>query len=120
MSDMPRLLSFALFFGVALTLVGAVHYYIWARLVRDTMLPTPWQPVATAGIVGMYVLVPLSFFVRRAGASFAVPLVWVASVWMGLLLLFVVVRVGGALGRGGLGLWAGLGPAPPADPERRV
>src|SRR4051812_26717261 len=120
MSDMPRLLSFALFFGVALTLVGAVHYYIWARLVRDTMLPPPWQRVATAGIVGMYVLVPLSFFLRRGGANFAVPLVWVASVWMGFLLLFLVVLAAADLGRGGLSLAAKLGSAPPADPERRL
>ncbi|HSU38958.1 MAG TPA: metallophosphoesterase [Polyangiaceae bacterium] len=117
---MPRLLSFALFFSVMLTLVGAVHYYIWARLVRDTMLPPPWQRVATAAIVAMYVLVPLSFFARRVGASFAVPLVWIASVWMGFLLLFLVVLAAGDLLRGSLALAGKLGALPPADPERRL
>jgi predicted MPP superfamily phosphohydrolase len=117
---MPRLLSFALFFSVMLTLVGAVHYYIWARLVRDTLLPAPFYRVATAGIVGMYVLVPLSFFLRRAGATFAVPVVWVASVWMGFLLLFLVVLAGADLGRGGVAVVNKIASGSPADPERRV
>ena len=35
---MSRAASFALFFGVSLLLLGAVHYYVWARLVRDPAL----------------------------------------------------------------------------------
>jgi predicted MPP superfamily phosphohydrolase len=117
---MPRLVSFALFFSVMLTLVGAVHYYLWARLVRDTVLPLPWQRALTAGIAAMYVLVPLSFFLRRSGVPFAVPIIWAASVWLGLLLLFLVVLVAGDLARGALALGAKLASAPPADPERRL
>jgi predicted MPP superfamily phosphohydrolase len=117
---MPRFVSFALFFSVMLALVGAVHYYLWARLVRDTVLPGTWQRVLTAGIAGMYVLIPLSFFLRRSGTNLAVPLVWTASVWMGFLLLFLVVLGASDLTRGLLALANKLASAPPADPERRL
>jgi predicted MPP superfamily phosphohydrolase len=117
---MPRLLSFALFFSVMLALVGAVHYYIYARLVRDTVLPEPWQRVATVGIVAMYLLVPVSFFLRRTGLAFTVPVIWVSSVWMGLMLLFLVVLATSDGARGAALLFRRLASAPPVDPERRV
>jgi predicted MPP superfamily phosphohydrolase len=117
---MPRVLSFALFFGVMLTLVGAVHYYVWARLVRDTVLPAPWQRALTAAIAGMYVLVPLSFVLRRAELPFTVPLIWLSSFWLGILLLLLVVLAAGDATRGVIALGAKLGSAPPADAERRL
>ena len=36
---MARALPFIVFLIVALSLVGRMHYYIWARLVRDPQLP---------------------------------------------------------------------------------
>jgi predicted MPP superfamily phosphohydrolase len=116
---MPRLVSFALFFTVMLSLVGAVHYYLWARLVRDTVLPPAWQRLGTATVVALYLLVPVSFFLRRTGHAWAVPLIWVSSVWLGLLLFFLVVLAFGDAGRGAVALAAKLGRVEPADPERR-
>ena len=117
---MSRLLSFALFFTVMLTVVGAVHYYVWARLVRDLALPPVWHRALTLALVSLFVLVPLSFFLRRTGAAWTVPLVWVSSVWLGLLLLLFVVLGATDLGRGLWALGARLASAPPPDPERRV
>ncbi|HWP08108.1 MAG TPA: metallophosphoesterase [Polyangiaceae bacterium] len=117
---MSRLVSFALFFTIMLTLVGAVHYYIWARLVRDLALPPAWHRALTTGIVVLFVLIPLSFFVRRTGAAWTVPIVWVASIWTGLLLLFLVVLGASDAGRGLVTLATRFGTAPPPDPERRV
>jgi len=115
-----RLLSFAVFFVVMLSVMGGAHYYAWTRLVRDLALPTAQQRVLTIVIVTLFVTVPMSFFVRRSGSALGVPLVWVASVWIGVLLLFLVVLGAGDLLRGITAIGSRLGNAPPADPERRV
>ena len=117
---MSRLLSFALFFTIMLTVVGAVHYFIWARLVRDLALPPPWHRGLTTALVVLFVLIPLSFFVRRSGGAWTVPVVWIASIWMGLLLLLLVVLSGAEAGRGLLALAARASGGSPVDPERRV
>jgi hypothetical protein len=33
---------YVIFFAVALLVMGGAHYYVWARLVRDAGLPSPW------------------------------------------------------------------------------
>jgi predicted MPP superfamily phosphohydrolase len=117
---MPRVVSFALFFAIMLTVVGAVHYYVWARLVRDLALPPAWHKAFTAGLVGLFVLIPLSFFLRRTGMAWTVPLVWVSSVWLGFLLLFLLVLGATEAGRAFWTVAGRLGVTPPPDPERRV
>ncbi len=117
---MSRLLSSALFFTLMLTLVGAVHYYVWARLVRDLALPRAWHRALTVGIVVLYALIPLLFFVRRTGAAWTVPLAWVSGVWTGLIVLFLVVLALGDAGRGLLALASRFGVTPPPNPERRL
>jgi hypothetical protein len=117
---MPRLVSFALFFAIMLTVVGAVHYYVWARLVRDLALPPAWHKAFTAGLVVLFLLIPLSFFLRRTGMAWTVPLVWVSSVWLGFLLLFLLVLGATEAGRAFWAVAGRLGVSPPPDPERRV
>jgi predicted MPP superfamily phosphohydrolase len=117
---MPRLLSFALFFTIMLTVVGAVHYYVWARLVRDLALPPAWHRAFTAGLVILFVLIPLSFFLRRVGVAWTVPFVWVSSVWLGFLLLFLLVLGATEAGRGLWALAARFGASSPPDAERRL
>jgi predicted MPP superfamily phosphohydrolase len=116
----PRVLSFALFFLLMLSVVGGVHYYAWARLVRDLALPPSQQRMLTLGFAVLFALVPLSFFVRRASSVLAVPVVWVASIWLGVLLLLFVTLLAGDIVRGLAALGARLADAPPEDPERRV
>ena len=38
-STVGRAMSFVAFFAVVILVLGGLHYYIWARLVRDTRLP---------------------------------------------------------------------------------
>jgi uncharacterized protein len=115
-----RLLSFALFFAVMLSVVGGVHYYAWTRLVRDLALPPNQQRVLTLGFVVLFALVPLSFFVRRTSSVLAAPVVWVASTWLGVLLLLLVTLLAGDIVRGLVALGSRLTDAPPEDPARRV
>ena len=38
---------FLIFIAVALALLAGIHYYLWARLIRDPQLPQPWNGVLT-------------------------------------------------------------------------
>ncbi|HEV8549085.1 MAG TPA: metallophosphoesterase [Polyangiaceae bacterium] len=117
---MHRLLPFALFFLIMLTVIGGVHYFIWARLVRDMALPPAWQRTFTTALVVLFLLIPTSFFLRRSGVPFTVPLIWVSMVWMGLLLLLLMALGVGEAARAVFALAQRLASAPPPEPERRV
>jgi predicted MPP superfamily phosphohydrolase len=117
---MTRLLTFALFFAIMLTVVGGAHYYAWSRLVRDPALPETARQVLTYGLIFLFIAIPGTLFLRRSSlASLTDPLVWVAMTWLGLL-LFLVLALGVAdLGRGVWGLARSLSDAPPLDAGRR-
>jgi predicted MPP superfamily phosphohydrolase len=117
---MSRVFSFALFFSIMLSIVGGVHYYIWARLIRDPVLPALAYRTLTTLVVVLFALVPVSFFLRRSEAGWTVPITWVASVWLGLLLLLFFTLVFGDLARGVYSLASRLADAEPADPTRRT
>ena len=117
---MSRVVSFALFFSIMLSIVGGVHYYIWARLIRDPELPALAYRTLTTLVVVLFVLVPVSFFLRRSEASWTVPITWVASVWLGLLLLLFFTLAFGDFARGVYSLVSRFVEAEPADPARRT
>jgi predicted MPP superfamily phosphohydrolase len=118
--EMTRLLTFALFFTIMVTLVGSAHYYVWSRLVRDPALPPVVARGLTYGLVFLFLAIPGTLFLRRSSlAGVSEPLVWVAMTWLGLL-LFLVLALGVAdLGRGVWELVRSLNDAPPLDAGRR-
>ncbi len=107
---------YIVFFAVALLVLGSAHYYVWARLVRDAALPSPWGRLATLAIVLLFVLLMSVFIaVRALSRRTAAPLSWVAYTWLGALFFLVIslgvsdlVKVIAVRDRGG-----------PDDPERR-
>ncbi|MEO7034768.1 MAG: metallophosphoesterase [Polyangiaceae bacterium] len=117
---MPRLLTFALFLSIMVTLTGAAHYYVWSRLVRDPGLPPEVARVATYALIFLFVAIPGSLFLRRSGFANALEgLVWVAMTWLGLL-LFLVLALGTAdLVRVLFRLGRALSGFAPLDAERR-
>jgi predicted MPP superfamily phosphohydrolase len=79
-----RLIPFVIFFAIACTILGGGHYYLWARLVRDTGLP-PWASrLATSAIVGLGVALPTvlvaSSFVQGRSVR---PVTAIVFTWMG-------------------------------------
>src|SRR5688572_31257841 len=88
-------MRFVLFFGIALTILGGVHYYVWLRLVRDTALPQPYRLVATVAIVVLAVSVPATMVLRRVlgERDLSDILLWPAMVWLGILFLFFFATV---------------------------
>ena len=120
---MSRLSSILVFFTISMGMLFGIHYYIWARLVRDTLLPAPYRQVTTALLIALGASMPLTFIVGRvAGRDAARWLNWPAFVWMGLMAMLFLVLVGGDAVRLVLFVGkhaAGRG-APLLDPERRL
>jgi predicted MPP superfamily phosphohydrolase len=82
--------------GMMIGLPIAVHYYLWARLVRDPQLPQPWFLIATVLIVAMGVGIPVGFLGGQAlPARLTQIAIFPFALWMGLVFYLL------------LGLWAG-------------
>jgi uncharacterized protein len=119
-------LSFVIFFAIALGIVGGMHYYIWTRLVRDTDVGEPWRRLLTVGIAAAAVAIPVAFVAMRArSGALADGFVFGAMLWMGVAFLLLSSLVLVDLGRlavsgiGALADWLRHAPEAPADPERR-
>lgn len=81
---------FALFLLVVSGLLGLVHYYLWARLVR-----APGASVrarrAAAVILGLLAVSPIvAMLSMRGPRAVAAPISWVAFTWLGLLFFLLV------------------------------
>ena len=85
---------FVVFIGVALALLGGIHYYLWARLARDPHWPAPWGTVLTWFFALVAVGMPAAAILSRGrtgtlGGQIAI---WSAYVWLGVMfLLFTAV-----------------------------
>jgi hypothetical protein len=118
---MSRILPFLLFLAIALSLIGGMHYYVWARLVRDPHLPPLAARVATVFIVGLGVSMPLSLIASRIFSPAPLrPAIWVAFVWMGVGFLFVAILGIADAGRLVGTLVQRLRDPTPIDPAKRL
>ncbi|MGB9338173.1 MAG: metallophosphoesterase [Polyangiales bacterium] len=89
-----------IFLGVISGLTVGTHYYLWARLIRDPMWPSPWRQVATIALVLLALSIPASMMAwRTLPRDIAIPLSWVGYVWMGSMFLVLVLLWGGELAR---------------------
>ena len=88
------LLGFVIFVAVLSAIVGGLHYYIWARLVRAPELPAPWQRAGTIAVIVLAALIPVGIFLSRAlPQPVAGVLAMVVYGWFGfaVLLFFLLV-----------------------------
>jgi len=117
---MPRLLTFALFLSIMVTLTGSAHYYVWSRLVRDPGLPASLTRTLSYALIFLFAAIPASLFLRRSALGGSTTgLVWLAMTWLGLL-LFLTLAVGVAdLARGVWQVGRAWGNSEPLLPERR-
>jgi predicted MPP superfamily phosphohydrolase len=121
LSLVSRVLPFVLFLAIALTLVAGMHYYVWARLVRDPHLPPLAARIATVFIVGLGVSMPLALIASRLFRSASLrPALWVAFVWMGVGFLFVAFLGIADAGRLIATVVQRLRSSLPADPAKRL
>jgi len=108
------------FLVVSATLTALLHRYVWARLVRDAVLPAAWHRAGTIALVCLAVMLWLSFLLGRTlPRSAATPIALVAFTWLGLLFLLVIAFAAGDVLRLGAAIVDRLREGPP-DPSRRV
>jgi predicted MPP superfamily phosphohydrolase len=117
-----RIVPFLLFFLVALCILGGMHYYVWARLIRDTQPPPAVGRALTVALVLLGLLLPATLLVvRTTRGNFAAPLVWVAFVWLGIAFLLFAFLGFADLGRAlGWATRALAAPREPVDSSRRL
>jgi predicted MPP superfamily phosphohydrolase len=118
---MSRTWQFVVFFSIILGIVAGLHYYFWARLVRDTQLAAPWRAVGTWGLVGLGVLLPVAMLLsRKVPPEYAAWFAYPAYIWMGAAFLLFVLLLGSDVIRLGAWLLGKLGSGAPSDPDRRL
>jgi hypothetical protein len=110
------------FLSIVGAVFGAIHYYLWARLVRDVGWPAPTHQLLTVLLIALGVLLPLSFLLARAlplSREVTSPLMWVLYTWMGLMFCLFVLLIPADLVRGIAWIIERLS-GHPIDPERRL
>ncbi len=108
----------AIFFSVLISVLGAVHYYLWARLVRDVGWPAPYHDALTAVIVALALLLPTAFLlVRLVPRRVMGPLMWGLYTWMGLMFFLFVLLIPADIVRG-IAWLIDLISGAPVDPAR--
>jgi predicted MPP superfamily phosphohydrolase len=89
MHSLPRL---SLFLTVTLSVLFGLHYYIWARLIRDTGILNPWRTGLTCLLVLFGLLVPSGMIFRRSfPTALTTPLLWALYTWLGMAFLLNVL-----------------------------
>jgi uncharacterized protein len=79
------------FVAVIFMVVGLVHFYLWKRLVRETLPAGRARRAGTAGAVLLAALVPTTLIGVRSGA---VPwLAWPGYLWLALMFYLLVILV---------------------------
>jgi len=89
-----RVFGFLLLFAIAGSILAGLHYYFWARLVRDTQISGTLRHVGTAGLAGLAVLVVATMFAGRLVPSIGRVLAWPGFIWMGALFVLLVALLG--------------------------
>ncbi len=124
---MSRLVQFLVFFLLMLAVLGGMHYYLWARLVRDPGLPDGVRRALTAVLLLAALSIPATFFLARlAGRPVPRILPFAAFVWLGLSFLLFSALLALDLARAAGTALAWLAAAllgsqsAPGDPARRL
>ena len=88
---MARWISFAVFLLVAVSVLGGIHYYLWARLIRDVGLAAPAKRALTWILCGLGASIPLAMATSRL-VSPQLSVWWVkpAYFWIGVSFLLLV------------------------------
>jgi hypothetical protein len=101
-------------------LLGGIHYYLWARLVRDPRWTAPWGAVGGTLLALLLVSVPASLILGRGQGDLRRGLVYAGYLWLGVMFLLLTVisstdllRLLAAVGRR-------VAAAPPVDLQRRT
>jgi uncharacterized protein len=107
---------------IGMSVLGAAHYYVWARLVRDPALPLgAYAALSALMLLGWLSLPLILVFGRRLPTRFAALLSWPTYVWLGSIFLALVAVLGVDVLRGVVALVAQVrGTAEALDAEQAL
>jgi hypothetical protein len=104
---------------VGMSVLGAAHYYVWARLVRDSGLPSAAYALLSALAVVLWLSIPATLVLGRSlKPRLAALLVWPGYVWLGTLFLLLVAVLGVDVLKGLFELWVWLSDTPVSAARR--
>ncbi len=110
----------AVFLSVVLSVTAGIHYYLWARLVRDVGWPASVHTWLTVALVCLALLLPAGLIATRMlPRDLLSPVMWVLYSWMGLMFFLFVLLIPADLVRG-LGWLIDRISGTPVDPARRL
>jgi predicted MPP superfamily phosphohydrolase len=111
---------FFAFIAIAVGLLGGIHYYLWARLVRDPRWGAPWTTAGGTLLALLLISVPLSLILGRGPGDLRRGLVWTGYVWLGVMFLLLTVIVSTDVLRLLAAAGRRVAAAPPIDLQRRT
>ncbi|AGZ46789.1 putative metallophosphoesterase [Actinoplanes friuliensis DSM 7358] len=79
------------FVGLIFVVIALIHFYLWKRLVRDTIRPGRLRKAGAWITVGLAILVPVTLIGVRAG--YLMWLAWPGYLWVALMFYLLVVLV---------------------------
>jgi len=117
MHSLPRI---SLFLTVTWSILFGLHYYIWARLIRDTGFDNPWRFRLTLLLILLGFMIPSGLLLTRFAPRILLsPIMWVIYTWLGMAFFLNVLLAVADLGK----LLAVTLPLTfqgrPLDPDRR-
>lgn len=113
------LTRFLIFFSITFAVLAGMHYYVWARLIRDPHLPPVATRILTVAVVVLGITLPAALIAARFFSSAVRPAIWVAFIWMGIGFLLVAFLGLADLGRLFVAIADRLRGIEP-DPQRRL
>lgn len=115
--SMARWISYFVFLVVAVGVLGGMHYYLWARLIRDVGLPLPTKRILTWVLCGLGASVPIAMVTSRLlSPQWSAYWVKPAYLWLGASFLLLISAAALDLLQAGYHLVARFGQP---DPTRR-
>lgn len=89
--SLTRILAFL---AIVTTVLGGVHYYLWARLVRDVAWPEPWGRALGWTLLALALALPTFLALSRSlPREVSGPVAWVAFSWLGLMFLLFALLI---------------------------
>ncbi len=118
MHSLPRI---SFFLTVVWSVLFGLHFYIWARLIRDMGVLEPWKTRLTLLLITLGILIPSGLILTRfAPRVLLAPVMWVIYTWLGMaFFLNVLLAVTDLAKYLAVILPVGLRDRP-VDPERRL
>lgn len=112
------------FIVIALLVLAAIHYYLWARLIRDPQLPRRFRPIAATLLFLLAAGLPVALVLGRGHPGARRLLSWPAFLWMGIMFLLLVAllstdlaRLLFGLGQRAIGALSRAAPTPTTAPR---